>query len=102
MNRFAQGDIIKIDGKRNLFLIASNNTFITYTGMFHICPVVDDAKKGPLHIEVTTTNGNSGTVICEQFQLVNPEKISCSRCDGISHDQIMNISDVMQGIFEYD
>lgn len=101
-NKYAQGDVIKIDGKKNLFLIVSNNTFIRYTGSFHICPLVTDADNGPLHIEVHTSKGFNGKAICEQLLLINPSNKSCSKCDDISYDQIMNISDAVQGIFEND
>lgn len=102
MNKFSQGDVIKVDGRKNYFLIVSNNTFISYTGMFHISPIVNDATKGPLHIEAICSDVCEGTAICEQIQLINPEKVSCKKAGRLSYDQVMNISDAIQGIFEYD
>lgn len=102
VNSFLQGDIIKIEGKNHLFLIVSNNTFIKYTGAFHICPIIENVENNPLHIAVRTAKGYAGTAICEQLLLFDPSKRPCSKYDDISYDQIMNISDAIQGVFEYD
>lgn len=99
---FSQGDLIKIEGTKHPFLIVSSNLFIRYTGTFHICPVVSDAKQGPLHIRFTSSKGTHGIAICEQLLLVNPSNKLCNVCGHVSYDQIMNVSDAIQGIFEYD
>ena len=38
---FYQGDIIRISGFKNYFLIVSKNAFIKATNVFHICPVIE-------------------------------------------------------------
>lgn len=102
MNRFSQGDLIRIQGFHDLFLIISNNTFIQSTYVFHVCPVLDFVKEGPLHIPVAGRQGSAGTAICEQLKLIDPSVRGCNRVDRIPYDQIMNVSDAIQGIFEYD
>lgn len=97
-----QGDILKIEGYRNKFLVVSNNAYINATGMFHVCPVYENLGEGPLHISVDGAHDTHGTVACEQIKLIDPVARNCSRKDWISYDQIMNISDTIQGIFEYD
>lgn len=103
MNDFCQGSIIKISGfQKQFFVIVSKNAFIRATGMFHVCPMVSGVSAGPVHIEVKGKNGESGTVICEQIKIIDPGARSCSIADLLPYEDIMNVSDAVQGIFEYD
>ncbi len=103
MNEFFQGDIIKITGfKKQLFVIVSKNAFIKATGIFHICPMLPGVQAGPLHIPVCGKKGEAGTVICEQIKLIDPKERVCTRVDLLAYEDIMNVSDAVQGIFEYD
>ena len=70
MTEFSQGDIIKIRGFDNPFLIVSNNAFIRATNIFHVCPVLQ-IDKGALHIELTGKNGTKGVAVCEQIKLID-------------------------------
>ena len=103
MSEFFQGDIIRITGfRKQLFVIISKNAFIRATGIFHVCPVLGNVQAGPVHIPVCGKNGGSGTVICEQIKAIDPKVRGCNRVDLLSYDDIMNVSDAVQGIFEYD
>lgn len=103
MNEFFQGDIIKIAGfKKQLFVIVSKNAFIKATGIFHVCPMLLDVQAGPVHIPVRGKKGESGTVICEQIKAIDPKARGCNRADILAYEDIMNVSDTVQGIFEYD
>ena len=103
MNDFYQGDIIKISGfNKQLFVIVSKNAFIRATGMFHVCPMISGIPAGPVHIVVKGQKGESGTIICEQIKAIDPKARGCSRVDLLSYENMMNVSDAIQGIFEYD
>ena len=103
MNEYYQGDIIKITGfKKQLFVIVSKNAFIKATGIFHVCPVIQGIQAGPLHIQIRGKKGESGTVICEQIKAIDPKARGCNRVDLLAYEDIMNVSDAVQGIFEYD
>jgi mRNA interferase MazF len=102
MNDFSQGDIVKIVGFRSSFLVVSKNAFIRAAHMFHVCPLLSNATEGPLHIRVVGVDGTEGFVICEQIKLIDPSIRSCRRIDRLSYGNLMNISDALQGIFEYD
>lgn len=99
---FYQGDIIKIAGFKNQFMIVSKNAFIRATNAFHVCPMLADYPAGPIHIPVEGQNEKNGTVICEQVKLIDPSVRACSKIDHVPYDMIMNVSDALQGIFEYD
>ena len=103
MSAFYQGDIIKISGfGQKLFVIVSKNAFIKATSVFHICPMLENVPEGPLHIAVSGKNTISGVVICEQIKMIDPAARSCRRIDSLHYGDIMNISDAIQGMFDYD
>lgn len=103
MNHFCQGDVIRIDGfGRNCFVVVSKNAFIKATGVFHVCPLLENIGDGPLHIKVCGNKQTAGTVICEQVKLVDPSARGCNRVDTLPYEQIMDVSDAIQGVFEYD
>ena len=99
---FSQGDMIRIAGFKNDFLIVSTNAFINAVHMFHVCPVLEKIEAGPLHIIIKGDKGAEGTVVCEQIKLIDPSVRNCRKTDWLSYGQIMEIADVIQGIFEYD
>ena len=102
MIKYSQGDIIRIEGFKDLYLILSKNAFIRTTGVFHVCPLLQKIEPGPLHIRVNGRNNTDGTVVCEQIKLIDPDKRSCSYKDSLIYADIMNVSDAVQGLFEYD
>lgn len=99
---FYQGDVIKIHRFKEAFLIVSKNAFIKATNVFHVCPMIKNYQEGPLHIKVRGKNGTEGVTICEQMKLIDPSVRGCNRVDRIPYEMVMNISDAIQGIFEYD
>ena len=102
MNDYSQGDIIKIDGFKQKFLIISKTSFINALNLFHVCPIMTGLNEGPLHIRIRGLSGDEGIVACEQIKLIDPASRQCFRTDRISYIDKMNISDCLQGIFEYD
>ena len=103
MNEFYQGDLVKISGFKDLlFVIVSKNAFVKATGIFHVCPMIAGVPAGPIHIQVKGKNGKTGTVICEQIKAIDPKARKCNRVDHLTYEDIMNVSDAVQGIFEYD
>ena len=101
MKSVSQGDIIKLSGFSNSFLVTSKNAYIRATGTFHVCPILKNAVPGPLHIPVKGRNKTAGTVICEQIKLIDSSARVGTVTDSISYDMIMEISDIIQGLFEY-
>ena len=103
MNEYSQGDIVKIAGFRNHFLVVSKNAFIQSTGMFHVCPMLPVINAGPVHIPVKGLNtGLDGCVLCEQVKLIDPIERGVGIIDRVSYADKMEVSDTIQGIFEYD
>ena len=103
MKEISQGDIVKLSGFKNLFLVVSKNAFIRSTGMLHVCPVFSEVKPGPVHIQVTLLRGQKMvTVLCEQVKMIDPDERGAGAVDRISYADKMEVSDTIQGVFEYD
>ena len=103
MKDYSQGDIVKINGYgKTLFVITSKNAFIKALGVFHVSPLLSSISEGPLHIYVKGKKGTEGTAICEQLKLIDPSARAVNPVDTLKYEDIMNISDAIQGMFEYD
>ena len=98
----SQGDIVRIDGYRQNFLVISKNAFIRSTGMVHVCPFFKTIVEGPLHIAAKGIAGTVGVAAAEQIKLIDPGARSIRKTDRLQYADIMEISDAVQGIFEYD
>ena len=102
MQDLSQGDIVKLGGYKDLFLVVSKNAYLRVTDMIHVCPVSPRIKEGPLHICINGKQGTKGVVLCEQIRLVDAATRGAQRIDRLSYGDIMEVSDAIQGIFEYD
>ena len=102
MKNFSQGDIVKISGYKNCFLVVSKNAFIKATNVFRVCPILQGIPEGPLHIGIVGKVKETGVVVCEQIKLIVPSTRNCGKVDSVPYHMLMNVSDVLQGIVEYD
>ena len=98
----SQGDIVKLQGYTNYFLVVSNNAYIRSAEMFHACLMTTWEKDGPLHIRVKGVNGTEGVVSCEQIRLIDPASRGFQHIDRLAYRDLMEVSDAIQGMFEYD
>ncbi len=102
MTGFSQGDIVKLQGFKDSFVVISNNAFIRAMDRVHLCLMTTWEKEGPLHIRVKGKNGTEGVVSCEQLRLIDPVSRGMHRIDRLAYRDIIEISDAVQGMFEYD
>ena len=94
-----QGDIITIDGVAYKLLVVSNQEFNDAGGVI-VCPILKDVEAGALHIPVDSTRVK-GTAVCEQLKFFQLKKRSFRVIGSISFFQVTDISDAIQGIFEF-
>ena len=95
-----QGDIVRLSDREERFVVVSNNAYVRATGTLHLCLLNAQGSSGPTHIRVRGVEGTQGVVSCEQFRLVDPEIRGLIRVDHLSGRDVMEISDVIQGLFE--
>ncbi len=94
-----QGDILKIEGIKKPVLVVSKD-FFNQTREIIGCPIYDKGMEGPLHIFIHGEEVQ-GYVQCEKMALLDLKVRGHLKIDRIHHADIMNITDAIQGIFDY-
>ena len=99
MDFLKQGKIIKIETIKHPVLVISKNFFNT-SGEIIGCPIFTNSVASPLHIWISTES-ISGYVQCEKLALLDMNHHRYKPLDDVSIAELVNISDAVQGIFEY-
>ena len=94
-----QGDILKIEKIEHPVLIVSKDFFNT-SGEIIGCPIINNSMPGPLHIWMSTEE-NEGYIQCEKLALLDLSIRGYKKVDSLPIPQMINVSDAIQGIFEY-
>ena len=94
-----QGDILKVEGVQFPVLVVSNN-FFNQSGKAIVCPIMKKAVPGPLHIELRESSVQ-GCVLCEQVRYLDLASRRYSKLTRAHYFDIMDISDAVVGMFEY-
>lgn len=94
-----QGDIVKIERIKSPVLVTSKD-FFNQTGEIVGCPILRESMVSPLHIKIRT-DSIEGYVQCEKLALLDLNVRGFLKTDRISMADIINITDTIQGIFDY-
>ena len=94
-----QGDILKVE-KINRPIVVVSKDFFNTSGEVIACPIFELSTKGPLHIFVRG-NEIEGYVQCEKLALLDLRVRGYKKIDKLKLMDKINISDAVQGIFEY-
>lgn len=99
MSTVEQGDLLKIEGIPHPVIVVSNNYF-NQTGKVIVCPILKRAVPGPLHIPLKDSPVE-GVILCEQVRYIDLTTRRFHRLTATRYFDIMDISDAVAGIFEY-
>lgn len=99
MDYLQQGDIIKIEKIKHPVLVVSKNFFNT-SGQIIGCPIIKNSMPGPLHIWMKTDE-TEGYVHCEKLALLDLSVRGYKKTDSLPISEMINVSDAIQSIFEY-
>lgn len=94
-----QGDILKIENVKYPILVTSKN-FFNQSGEIIGCPIFSDGFPSALHIPIESKDLN-GFVHCEKITLFDLRVRGYSKFGTINLSDIINITDAIQGIFDY-
>ena len=94
-----QGDIIEIEKIKHPVLVVSKDFFNT-SGEIIGCPIIRNSTSGPLHIWMATEK-IEGYIQCEKLALLDMSLRGYKKVDRLPISEIINVSDAIQGIFEY-
>ena len=99
MQTIEQGDILKVSGLKYPVIVVSSN-FFNESGKAIVCPILKNVVEGPLHIMLKDSSVE-GYVLCEQVRYVDLAERQFSRLQATHYFDIMDISDAVMGIFDY-
>ena len=99
MELLHQGDILKIEKINHPVLVVSKD-FFNSSGEIIGCPIISNSIPGPLHIWMDTEE-NQGYIQCENLALLDLSVRGYKKVDRLSVSEMINVSDAIQGIFEY-
>ena len=99
MSEIHQGEILCLEKPETYILVLSRD-FFNRTGMTVVCPLTECASGDALHIAVASEKYN-GTALLEQLRSIDLRARHFRKISEISMNQIQDISDAVQGIFEY-
>ena len=99
MDLLHQGDILKIEKIKHPVLVVSKD-FFNSSGEIIGCPIIANSIPGPLHIWMATED-NKGYIQCEKLALLDLSVRGYKKVDRLSISEMINVSDAIQGIFEY-
>ena len=94
-----QGDLLKVQGIAQPVIVVSNN-FFNQSGMVVLCPIAVHAVPSPLHIQLRNAP-IEGYVLCEFVRSMDLSARSFSKLSSTHYFDIMDISDAVMGIFDY-
>ena len=94
-----QGEIIRLETSGITGLVLSR-AFFNRSGMAVVCPVVACAAEDALHIPVTGEK-LKGVALLEHLKSLDLRTRFYERIEVLTYQQIQNISDAVQGIFDY-
>lgn len=99
MAQFEQGDLLKIDGIQEPVIVVSNDVF-NQSGKAIVCPIVQSAQEGPLHIKLKDSSVQ-GVVLCEQVRYLDLAARRFHKLTATHYFDIMDISDAVVSMIEY-
>lgn len=99
LEELQQGDIVRIERITHPVLIVSKD-FFNSSGEIIGCPIYGNSTEGPLHIPVLTDE-IQGYVQCEKLALLDLNVRGYKKIDRITLNDMINIADAIQGIFDY-
>ena len=99
MPAIEQGDLLKIEGIQSPVIVVSNN-FFNQSGRVIVCPILKTAVPGPLHIPLTAS-AVEGVVLCEQVRYLDLRARRWSKLTQTHDFDILDISDAVVSMFEY-
>ena len=94
-----QGDVLFLE-KNSMHVLVLSRDFFNRSGIAVVCPVRKEAFEDALHIPVETPV-YKGTALLEHIKSIDLQARSYSKITEIPFEQIQDISDAVQSIFEY-
>ncbi len=99
MEAIQQGTVLHLPGINKDVLVLSR-VYFNRTGMLIVCPVIKSAEEAALNIPIEIDE-YSGYAILDQLRSIDIRARHYAVVGVIRFEQIQNISDAVQDIFDY-
>ena len=99
MIKAEQGDVLKIPSIQYPVVVVSKN-FFNESGLIMACPILPETARGPLRLRCKSIR-TPGYVYCDQVRSVDLNKRRFTKMEALSYDELIDIVDAIQGIFDY-
>ena len=99
MTQFYQGEIYKIIGIKYPVLVVSKD-YYNQSGNAVCCPILNTKVDSPI-CQFITTDDIAGYVYCDETRKIDMHARVSKRVGKVSLTDIINISDIIQGIYDY-
>ena len=99
MDAVRQGELLRVGGLRCPVAVVSTD-FFDESGKAIVCPVLEDAVEGPLHIRLPEGPLEGSFVLCEQVRFVDLKARRFTRIGEMRYYTLMDISDAVMGMFD--
>ena len=99
MSEIKQGDILQLE-KPSIYILVLSKDFFNQSGFIIACPVAANTFPDALHIPVSTEK-YSGKALLEHLRSLDIRSRLYRHISSLPFDQIQEISDAVQSIFEY-
>ncbi len=105
---FKQGDIVFLDfdptkgheqkGKRPA-VIVSNEEFGKFTGLHIVCPITNNTKNFPTHVNLDTRTKVTGSILCEHLKSLDLIARHAEYKESIPEDILEEVMDIINACF---
>ena len=99
INLTEQGDILRIEGIKDLVLVLSKN-YYNKSSKIVGCPIVKNARESILNVHIKTKDVE-GVALCDQLRNLDISVRGYQIVSKIDISDKMLVSDIVQGIFDY-
>ena len=99
METVHQGDVLFLE-KNSLYVLVLSREFFNRSGLAVVCPIEQKASGDALHIAVETPVFR-GIAMLEHLKSIDLQARYYRKVTEIHYEEIQNISDAVQGIFDY-
>ena len=99
MSEIKQGDILRLE-KPSIYILVLSKDFFNQSGFIIACPLAANTFPDALHIPVLADNYN-GTALLEHLRSLDIRSRFYSHIGTLPFEQIKEISDAVQSVFEY-
>ena len=103
MLKAEQGDVLRVQGIRQLVLVVSNQ-FFNEIGEAMVCPLMNEIPLNAIHPEVMIQGGSSSQtarVACEHIRHLDLNARFFTKVGSVDYFQMMDICDILVSLVEY-